>query len=165
MLTLLIACNGGQATEEDETSTGDGDGDGDPGDGDGDPGDGDGDPGDGDGDPGDGDGDPGDGDGDPGDGDGDPGDGDGDPGDGDGDLEGCPLGEEWVEPGCAPPFNPDPFTDFEAGCHTLCDPDNINSCTVGTCQAVWYENVCPCPPWADACCEACGGGETWICLP
>jgi hypothetical protein len=182
LLGLVIACRGGTGNEsaegndDDTTTSGDGDGDGDPGDGDGEPGDGDGEPGDGDGEPGDGDGDPGDGDpgdgdgepgdgdGEPGDGDGEPGDGDGEPGDGDGDPEGCPLDEMWVEPGCQEPPN-NTYAMFTGGCYVTCNPNDFNPCSVGTCTAVWHENICPCPPWAFACCEACGGAESWICVP
>lgn len=95
------------------------------------------------------------------------GDGDGDPtttGDGDGDPNGCPADESWFEGGCQQAPDPLVYTEFSAGCYVPCEGEN-DICAVGTCERVWYEDLCPCPPWQNGCCDACGGAEAWICLP
>ncbi len=80
-----------------------------------------------------------------------------------GDTSDCEGDEVWASPGCQPPPD-DSYASPTAGCYQTCAGESDDSCAAGTCTRAWIEDICPCPPSAEACCEACGGGEQWLCM-
>ena len=79
-------------------------------------------------------------------------------------LEGCGEGEMWAENSCMKPPKKIGMVP-EAGCYQTCQGDP-NECDMGlTCQPVWIETTCPCPPWEQICCDGCGGSVVTLCLP
>ena len=72
-------------------------------------------------------------------------------------------GESSVVRGCQSAPD-DTYASPSQGCYQTCTGETDDSCAQGTCTRAWIEDICPCPPSSEACCEACGGGEQWLCM-